>query len=1430
MDDPRKLLNGKITLYGENEGRCFSRTFYIDSFINAGGTVICYSAHLERSGKGVLREFYPIDALSLERSEDGSLVHTQGDTDSRRRFEEKKERYLESYLSLLTAIRRDRSDDLATFIPAFEIYSSRPSMPLMQGKYQESMLTESIPDTELYRKGDGTIYIWSPDPKVKTFEEVCCEIHKNITGISGQGTGHSPEEDLLLILNAVKKLTECIRKLHLLYLVHRDIKPENFGFKFRGGRILPDTVTLFDIDSLCSVLNKPDTIIQSDGYTEPELLSCDLSNQMDIYSIGATLFRALVYREDQEKIIYDDLMYEQIGTMLENSPLISSAEANSHPKLVGILTNILKKSLAPRRLRYRSSSDLLNDIDDALFYVLPFEIAAKNYNGEKWVLKDVHKANLEEYIVPLQYHVYQYPIYKALHDGRDKLSVSIFGFGKYSQAFLDIALQGGQIWGRKLSVTVYSDPDIDRIARKSNRDLYFERREGLSLFFNVDGCDTFEGESYGDIQFSDFHMTENRAELTGRIQEILLKTMEEGNPPEYVFVSLGNDDLNDIVAEACLEAGETLDLDMQVHYVIEDRVRKYPKRPSVYPVYVRKDYSSSKEIAEIERMAFNTHLLWEKDLNIDFTSARNSYNMPYNHQSCVGMVLSIKSKLFSLGIDLDALGFLEAAAQYDRILHEKGEEAENRLIYIEHRRWVTGKLCAGYKDFDNLNDCVAFYGKDEKGRRHCCMKRSRPDQLLLKNFQEDSFRKWDEGSNSALNKLDDLDRMSVELHRAYRRIAESAKTRNILNGDTVDAINFLIENNNNCIAAFQEWYVCMKDLLSGDRSRVYIYGSLKRAFTDSAESLSYSSRAALLQSISDLDNLLKPVIRSLEYRDYKQEDIVIVKNIPFILTYSANLCVCIPYMTGGRSDLFRNAASAVVLHPSSIIYMVYLESRTDYFSMRDTLPYAIAFMKKKNVMPDISFLICCGKDITGLRKEEIKDDLISLLGDRQGDIQVFENITDDTVTSVIDDYLNHEKKSKGVLLLERNTSVLGSILRGTGTYGRFSSFEFDPAAMNIKNINDCSHLLYIRKRPHISVADMAAFNLTISKANSQPEFYKDYLDLWRKYKSNKNAWKMLCDDLQKHAEAKDIIATFSVRKDAAQTDEIKYILPIECCRTVKKILRFMKDNGLAGNGSVKVMTTDTCELTIRNTAACREDFDRLFSDPYVLEQSDDIELVCRKHHPYIEAEVRHKSLIVRNAVLDEINKNNKKDLLRYFEGLHYIYNLNIKENSVSFVYAGKQIRQLLTMAGRILEIYVYHRVKAAGMTGKDQSSRFDDLVSGYEINWEGTEVKSEFDCIVTKGFTMLFIECKARKELSQDFYNKLSGLAIKFGINAKAVLIADTDEKNSRYDRAEQNMLQRKRGSMMEIITVWKQEEIDQIEKVLFEISDGQYVQKEWGD
>ena len=150
--------------------------------------------------------------------------------------------------------------------------------------------------------------------------------------------------------------------------------------------------------------------------------------------------------------------------------------------------------------------------------------------------------------------------------------------------------------------------------------------------------------------------------------------------------------------------------------------------------------------------------------------------------------------------------------------------------------------------------------------------------------------------------------------------------------------------------------------------------------------------------------------------------------------------------------------------------------------------------------------------------------------------------------------------------------------------------------------------------------------------------------------------------------------------------------------------------------------------------------------------------------------------------------------MEYFKEKEYVINLVITpEKEISFTYASRQIKELLTDAGKMLKIYTYHKIKDCGY--------FDDVVSGLGIEWQGTEVKSEFDCILTKEFHTLFIECRAQADIGQEPYFKLTGLAQQFGINATAVLVADT-EGESRSENVPANIINRKRGRMMDVVTM----------------------------
>ena len=425
----------------------------------------------------------------------------------------------------------------------------------------------------------------------------------------------------------------------------------------------------------------------------------------------------------------------------------------------------------------------------------------------------------------IQYHLYEHPLYACCSQTDDSLNILIIGFGTHGQQFLDASLQSGQIRNMKLNVMVISDSESEKKA-------YLAQRPELHCFFDIDGSMSEDDENYGRISFECCQLVGSDQNENVDILQTIMCEQYDLKRPHYVFIALGNDVLSRAAADACLTAVEVFEMNCAISYICEESTSSGEQPSFLYPPFINADIKLIPSYHEVERMAFNTHLVWEKSLNVNYGAVRAGFRKDYNHSSCVSSVLSLKYKLHSMGIDLETTGFVEAARRFGSILSDKSNRGlKNELIWIEHRRWVTEKLCLGWQHISDLEECATGVTKDEKRKRHVCIVRSRPDQKLATEFRSnDNYDKWDKASDADLGQLDDLDRMSVELHRVYARKAKNAKKQNLLSGNSISAIRSLIEGNKKALVAFQEWFTCLKDVWNGDMGKVRQYRSLRTAF------------------------------------------------------------------------------------------------------------------------------------------------------------------------------------------------------------------------------------------------------------------------------------------------------------------------------------------------------------------------------------------------------------------------------------------------------------------------------------------------------------------------------------------------------------------------------------------------------------------------
>jgi len=1171
---------------------------------------------------------------------------------------------------------------------------------------ESNVLNNYIPSFEIFKGTDdnSTVYVWCKENLGDTFSDYITSVRK------------APKKNggfkLYNILTTIKTISVSIVAMHKNGLLHRDIKPENFLlFKDGLGNVNPNNISVFDINSF-SYGSRSKFIVGTEGYKAPEVDKGKANYYSDIYSIGAMIFSALTGR------LYNDEFYNYIGEYIENAELMEAADVYLKTRII----NILKKTLAVKpNMRYETTEELVEELDKAIVRLLP-ETYSKKLDSNQ-TLKIIENKKPVDAIPLFQNLLYKMPVYKWFPRDSEEINVLVIGGGVYAQAFTDAALQTLQMKGKKLSLTIVSD------SAEYDKQIYLKYRPDLERFFSIDR--KYDENAYGRLRFLEMKLEKNK--------ESVNKLISKTNPC-YVLVSLGDDELNHSIAKLIVDTK----IKACVNFVWSGAdEQKFAKGN---PVYINSGTEYKKLDKELLKMAFNTHLVWNDAIDADIERLYNEFRKSYNYKSSIAFALSIPYKLHSLNITP------EEVIKNPKILSFE-DDITDELSWLEHRRWVTEKITSGWQapvDENGrvLNEkCIEFNdNKSQKEKLHLCICRS---ELNKKKLPEDG-KEWDICDKES---LDELDRMSIEVYRHFKRRAMQIKEEYFIrNKSRISEIRKWIPCDNAKLIKLFNAYELAINAVVFENSSLYSAGfkALHKRLIKEIENNPGAYKTRIIHVLDEIYEKIQPAIFANKKTDYKALDEKLVKAMAYIMSNVPRPGVVMIFNDGRynkNTDIFKNVASLSVIIPGRVKYLCRLDENTDVERLISGIKGVMSYFDSKQLKSKTEFVFASNKAIG----EAFKDNIKSIL---EENVKYYENKENDDIISIFSEEASEcELADLSSLPFEddRDNKKFAEKL------SLLPCFEFDNSKMIFKIISVKNHMnIYDTSKAKLMVSDIFTLKNEAYECNS-PDFFGFYREMWEIYKENTQKgqvmyWNSLCEKLKTFSEENDVPAR--ITKKTGKQKRLTKILPGYCYENVKLISEELVKNGFAESSAVYILNSDSIKIDILSDDS---EIEKLFSKYHILK--DKIHIITQKNGTEL-------TIAYNNLAVSHIKLNKKElDCLNKLADYGFINDLKVSDNgSVGFLYASESIKKVLTEPGAIPKLHIYYEALNSGA--------FDDVA---------LDVFSQdrfIDMIITKDNKSVFVACGFGKKIDSLYRDEIKEYAVQYGINGSTMIItdcADTD-------------------------------------------------------
>ena len=957
----------------------------------------------------------------------------------------------------------------------------------------------------------------------------------------------------------------------------------------------------------------------------------------------------------------------------------------------------------------------------------------------------------------------------------------VFGYSGITEKFIDFAFEMAQVSGYKLNITVVSD---DTNAKNK----YLEARPAFRKFFSVD--DEVVDDDYGILSFN----TITFGNIEDDISEILLN--DEGNKYAYLFIGSDSNDLNSEIAKVCADCRDLLDANFVINCVTENGNNENGIN------YVHRDDSikNHKDYKTLKSMAFNCHLVWNNSELLDIRKLQREFNSYYFFNSSFNNVLSIKYKLISIGVDFDSP---YAAAHFFKIVRSANEREKSiiaDLIAAEHRRWNVNMICQGYQAPDTLYKYIT--GEQSKKKQyHPCLVRSSNKIALTYEWRKDNHQMWDKAKENDLEKLDELDRMSVNLHRAYKKRADEIRKKSLLSQADVSEIDKMLEKYSSARKAFKDYIVCLQEINSGSSRQTQFYRYNKSNLNKAIGKLPLTVSKIVRKRIATIDETFAPIIESQKYVDYKQYDKDLIMHIPFILSFKTTYHIGIPIGTeqsGKRNQvLFSNIASALVINPSRVTFFFEYTER-EFQSLEKAIKYSIRSMESHNIRATVNLCLLSNSEIPTTAMEELARTSSRI---NKIDRIIFKDEDD------LEEQLNEFVRTHRFFALEKNQTNTSKLMYGMRCYRSNPYYEYDSKENCFKCFNGCEELQYLPFKTVLKVSDLFRVNESIDSYNL-PDLEQDYEHFWKKYKSGKDSertWKALCSTLDEINNRSAIIIDDVFSKPSVETE---FYIENRSIDGLSRLMRNLSDINPSITFSKKFRSNSIYTVRINAPQTVSVELKKIIANSNILSNPGDVSAVKTGGK---QVKIMFDSLITAFPDLSAIeskaskmyaDKSKVSELLNSIVEDNYIlvYQEKDEPKGRRLSYSSHQIKSLLSQEGKILELYVYYKVLENG--------GYDEVATSVEVIRE-KNAENEFDLILTFGTRSMIVECKAQSTLKQEFYDKLFRLNEEYGINSLPVVIADCNPNIDENKRVIEF------GERLGIKTVCGNDKLEEIGKIL---------------